>query len=170
MKTAKQTLPTDRDETHGHAELVRAWTLGFVAFLTLGAVSLRAQGVEVKRSAIVLCGSPSNCTKPATIHYAEVREATPEWQTIRSEGVRKGSARYTLLMTGMAQRIKAAADLVARDTGHDLVVNKEGIVNERDQTVEDITDQVIAELEPVDPSNGLNTISTYPNSVSRRTT
>ncbi len=84
---------------------------------------------------MVLCGSPSNCTKPATIHYAEVREATPEWQTIRSEGVRKGSARYTLLMNRMAQRIKAAADLVARDTGHDLVVNKGDIVDERDRVL-----------------------------------
>ncbi len=159
MKTTKQTLPTDRDETHGHAELVRAWTLGFVAFLALGAVSLRAQGVELKnRGAMLICGSASNCTKPATLRFTQVRAATPEWQTIESDGVRPGSARYTLLNARMRQRIKAAAEVVAGNAGHDLVVNKGDIVNERDQTVEDITDQVIAELEPVDPSNGLNTI------------
>lgn len=73
-----------------------------IALLALGATSLRAQGVELEKSSMVLCGSSSNCPRPATIDYETVRNATPEWQTIRSDGVRQGSARYALLMARVA--------------------------------------------------------------------
>ncbi len=129
--------------------MVRTWTVALVAFLALGAVSLRAQGVELKPKAMVFCGSESNCTKPATIRYAKVRDATPEWQEIQANGVRKGSARYTLLMARMGQRIKPACDVAASDAGHDLVVHQGDISDRRGLEVENITDQVIDELESV---------------------
>ena len=130
--------------------MVRTWTVALVAFLALGAVSLRAQGVELKaKGAMVFCGSESNCTKPATIRYVKVRDATPEWQEIQADGVRKGSARYTLLMARMGRRIKAACDVAAGDAGHDLVVNQGDISDPRGLDVADITDQVIDELESV---------------------
>ncbi len=129
---------------------MRKWTAAFAAFLALGAVSLRAQGVELKRSPMLICGSASNCTKPATLRFTQVREATPEWQTIDSEGVRQGSARYTLLTARLRQRIKAAAERVAGDAGHDLLVNQGDITNARGLEVTDVTDEVIDELESVD--------------------
>ena len=128
----------------------RTWRLAFAAFLAFGAVALPAQGVKLTSGPIVFCGSASNCTKPATVRYEEVRDATPEWQTIESDGVRKGSARYTLLTARMGQRMKAAADTVARNEGHDLVVNEEGIEDARDLEVADITDQVVQALDSVD--------------------
>ncbi len=130
---------------------MRKSTVAFAAFLALGAVSLRAQGVELKDRHMLFCGSASNCTKPATIRFTQVRDATPEWQTIESDGVRPGSARYTLLNARMRQRIKAAADSVAGDAGHDLVVNQGDITDPRGLEVTDITDEVIDELESVDP-------------------
>ncbi len=128
----------------------RTWRLAFAAFLAFGAVSLPAQGVKLGSGPIVFCGSASNCTKPATIRYEAVRDATPEWQTIESDGVRKGSARYTLLTARMGQRIKAAADAVAGSEGHDLVVNEGDIEDARGLEVSDITDQVVQALDSVD--------------------
>ena len=131
---------------------MRKWTVAFAAFLALGAVSLRAQGVQLKSSgAMLICGSASNCSKPATVRFQDVRDATPEWQTIESEGVRQGSARYTLLNARLRQRIKAAADSVAGSAGHDLVVNQGDITDARGLEVTDITDEVVDELESVDP-------------------
>lgn len=128
----------------------RMWTMAFAASLAIGAVSLPAQGVVLERNATVLCGSAANCTKPASVRYAEVRDATPEWQTIEGDGVRKGSARYTLLSARMGQRIKAAASAAAGDSGHDLVV-KEGDINDaRGLKVDDLTDEVIEALDSVE--------------------
>ena len=128
----------------------RTWRLAVAAFLAFGAVSLPAQGVKLTSSPIVFGGSASNCTKPATIGYDDVRDATPEWQTIESDGVRKGRARYTLLTARMGQRIKAAADAVAGREGHDLVVNEGDIDDAQGLEVADITEQVIQALSSVD--------------------
>ena len=117
-----------------------------IALLALGATSLRAQGVELEKSSMVLCGSSSNCTRPATIDYETVRNATPEWQTIRSDGVRQGSARYALLMARVGQRLASVANAVAGDQGHDLVVRAGDIAGDRGQTVVDITDLILEEL------------------------
>ncbi len=95
---------------------------------------------------MVFCGSSANCTRPATIDYEKVRNATPEWQTIRGDGVRQGSARYTLLMARVSQRIATVANAVAGDRGHDLVVRAGDIADDRGQTVVDITDLVLEEL------------------------
>ncbi len=115
--------------------------------LALTGASVRAQGVELDKFANVVCGYANNCTRPATIDYTSVRESTPEWQTIRDDGVRQGSARHTLLLARMNQRIKAAAERVASAAGHDLVVRQGDIADARGQTVVDITGQVKAELD-----------------------
>ena len=98
--------------------MVSTPSIALLAFLALGASSLRAQGVELEKSSMVLCGSSANCTRPATIDYEKVRNATPEWQTIHGDGVRQGSARYTLLMARVSQRIATVANAVAGDRGH----------------------------------------------------
>ena len=126
--------------------MVSTLSIALLAILAFGATSLRAQGVELEKTSIVLCGSSSNCTRPATVDYEKLRNATPEWQTIRSDGVRQGSARYALLMARIGQRIASAANAVAADKGHDLVVRAGDIADQRGQTVVDITDQVLAEL------------------------
>lgn len=132
---------------------LRTWPTALLTVLALGAGSLQAQGVALEKDARVISGSSANCSKPATIDFEEVRDATPEWQEIESEGVRKGSARYTLLTARMGQRIKAAAKLVAVHTGHDLIVVSGGISDDRGLDVADVTDLIIDELGSVIPAS-----------------
>ena len=118
-------------------------TLVAAAFAT----SASAQGIEVKRSASVLYGSASACTQPAVIDYDDVKKKTPEWKTIRSEGVRPGSARYSLLMSELDQRVQRLCQRVAQDEGRDCVVRKGEIKNDHGLEVADLTDKVVEAVE-----------------------
>ena len=62
-------------------------------------------GVILKRDATTYFGSPYNCSRPAVIDQAKVQSETPEWQTISSERVQRGSARYQLLQRQMHERM-----------------------------------------------------------------
>lgn len=121
-----------------------AW-LGLCLFV-LGAVA-PAQGVALKKDAVVYFGSASNTTAPASIDEEKVKEATQEWKTIQSEGVKKGTARYKLLVAEMDKRIRTAVKAVAGSASHDLVVGKGGVENARGKDVADITAEVIGKLE-----------------------
>jgi hypothetical protein len=111
------------------------------------AIGAAAQGVELKSSATTYFGSAASCTQPATIDFDRVRDATPEWQTIRSEGIRKGSARYSLLISEMNARIHRACRKAAEEAGRDCVVGHRDIKDDRGLQVEDLTDAVVAKLE-----------------------
>lgn len=111
----------------------------------LMAVSLAGQ-VDVKQDAVVYVGSASNTSAPATIDEVKVREATPEWQKIQAEGVRRGSARYILLVGEMDKRIRAAAQKAATAASKDLVVRSGDITNDHGKTVTDLTASVIQNL------------------------
>lgn len=121
-----------------------ALTLLAILMLVVAAV---AQGITTKRNAVVLYGSPSTCSQPATIDYRKVKKATPEWRTIRSKGVRKGSARYDLLISAMNARIKRAAKSAAEANGRDCVVREGDIKDARGLAVKDLTKAVINGLE-----------------------
>ena len=73
-------------------------TLVSILLLT---VASAAQGITTRRSAQVLYGSAKSCSQPASIRFDKVRKVTKEWKKIRSEGVKKGSARYDLLISAM---------------------------------------------------------------------
>lgn len=118
-----------------------------IAVALLSASQTLAQ-VELKQDAVVYCGSASNTSAPATIDEAKVREATPEWQTIQAEGVRRGSARYILLVAEMDKRIRVAAQKAAQGDGRDLVVRKGDISDDRGKQVADLTKSVIDSLDP----------------------
>lgn len=118
-----------------------------VPAILMVAIPASAQGVTTKRNAVVLYGSPATCSQPATINHQKVKKATPEWQTIRSEGVRKGSARYELLVSAMSARIKRACKSAAESAGRDCVVRQGDIKDARGLTVKDLTAAVINVLE-----------------------
>lgn len=120
------------------------WT-ALSATLLLTSVSL-AQGIQTRRDATVLYGSAANCTCPATIDHKRVQKATPEWKTIRSERVRKGSARHDLLVSAMNTRIKKATTDAAEKEGCDCVVRKGDIKNANGLKVQDLTSKVIEEM------------------------
>ena len=102
--------------------------------------------VDLKQDAVVYFGSASNTSAPAQIDETKVRKATPEWQKIQAEGVRRGSARYILLMSEMDNRIRSAAQTVAGATGKDLIVRKGDITDAQGKTVVDVTSKIIREL------------------------
>lgn len=119
--------------------------------ITFAALALampgHAQGIDTKSGAVVFSGSSLNCTAPATIDYRKVRNTTPEWKTIRSDGVRKGSARYTLLLNKMDRRIKECCRAVARTEGKDCIVRKGDISDAKGLKVVDVTREVVKKLE-----------------------
>jgi Skp family chaperone for outer membrane proteins len=117
------------------------------ALLLAMAASLPAQ-VDLKDSAVVYFGSAANTSAPGTIDETKVREATSEWQTIKAESVRPGSARYLLLVAEMDKRIREAVKSVAGETGKDLVVRANDIEDQRGREVVDITDKVVGKLTP----------------------
>jgi Skp family chaperone for outer membrane proteins len=107
--------------------------------------SLQAQ-VDLKSDAVVYFGSASNTTAPASIDEDKVREATPEWQTIKAEGVRKGSARYKILMAEADKRIREAVRDVASTNSKDLVVRSGDVSDAKGKDVIDITNEVVEKL------------------------
>ena len=121
--------------------------LSAVAFVLLLPAALASQGVQVKDSAGVLYGTTAKCSQPAVVDLAKIRKATPEWKTIKAEGVHKGSARYDLLVEDMNKRIRRICADVAKAAGKDCVIAKGEIENENGLTVTDLTDQVVTKLE-----------------------
>ena len=106
-----------------------------------------AQGIKTKRSAVVLFGSETNCSQPSTVDHKKVQKATAEWKTIKSDGVRKGSARYDLLISEMNGRIKKAVRKAATAESRDCVVRKGDIKDKSGLTVTDLTEATIDELD-----------------------
>ena len=118
-----------------------------IAAVLVFAAAGAAQGVVMKSSGVVLCGSASNCTQPATVDMKKVAKATPEYKTIKSEGVPKGSARYDLLVAQMIKRIKQACSDVAKAEGKDCVVRSGDIDRDNGLAVTDLTDKVVEKVE-----------------------
>jgi hypothetical protein len=105
-----------------------------------------AQGIDIKRSGVVLYGATANCSQPATISWKKVQKATPEWKTIQVDGVRRGSGRYDLLVSAMNARIKQAAASAAEAAGRDCIVRSGDVKASNGLEVADLTSEVIAEL------------------------
>lgn len=124
-------------------------TLRITTLLLAGIVcagSAAAQGITTRAGAVVLFGSTGNCSQPSTIRYQRVQRATPEYKTIRSEGVGKGSARHDLLTAQMNKRIKRAVAAAAQAASRDCVVRKGDVQNADGLTVTDLTAAVIGQL------------------------
>jgi len=103
--------------------------------------------VTVKRNAMVLYGSAANTSNPATIDMKKVEKKTPEYKTIKSDGVRKGTARYELLVAKMHKRIKTAAKAAAESQSCDCVIRKGDIKDKKGKSVSDLTEETIEQLD-----------------------
>lgn len=128
-----------------HAHPLRA--LSAIVLWFMLAAGVTAQGVELKSGAQVWSGSASTCSQPSTVRFDALRDATPEWKTIRAEGVRKDSARYSLLWSQMNDRIRAACQKAAEDAARDCVVTVGDIKNANGLSVADLTADVVRKLE-----------------------
>ena len=104
----------------------------FLALVAMGMTTADARAqVDLSSDAVVLSGSASNCTRPATVNWKKVRNATDEWKKIQDEGLRKDSPKYRILHGKMLKKIKAAARSAASSGGYDLVVRSGDISNDR---------------------------------------
>ena len=124
----------------------------FLAFaaLCVSFSSARAQGIVCEPGAVVFHGSASNASHPATIDMKKVEKETAEYKTMKSEGVKKGSARYEILLAKMHQRIKDAAKAAAEANGCDCVVRSGDVKDARGLSTSDLTKEVIEHLESAD--------------------
>ena len=122
-------------------QTIQALTLALCATMAFG------QGIVTNNDAVLLFGAKESCTKPATVDWKKVRGKTPEWKTIKSEGVKKGSARYSLLIADLKKRVKKHVKKVAQDKGNDCVVRKGDISDAKGLSVEDLTSAVVKALE-----------------------
>ena len=120
--------------------------LALIAF----SLAVSAQGVILREDSMVLYGSAANCTQPASVDFQKLKKATPEWKTIRSEGVQKGTARYDLLVDDMNRRIKRLCEEVAKATGKDCILCKGDVENDRGLEVVDLTSQLLRKIESED--------------------
>lgn len=123
-----------------------------LAFMALGLppAPAMAQGIVCEAGAVVFHGSSSNASHPATIDMKKVEKETPEYKTIKSEGVKKGSARYEILLSKMHERIKNAARLAAEARGCDCVVRSDDVKDARGLALIDLSKEVIDLLESAD--------------------
>jgi hypothetical protein len=93
------------------------------ATLCLCLAPLVAQ-VQVKRGAVVYHGSSSNTSAPASIDEDKVRDATPEWKKMQSQGIDPDSAQGKQLLVQMNNRIREAVKAVATSESRDMVTRK----------------------------------------------
>lgn len=114
-------------------------------FLVVTALA-SAQGVVMKQGGLVLFGSAAVCSRPASIDFLRVRKATPEWKTIRAEGVGEGSGRYVLLIAGMNERIRTVASQVAEDHNRDCVFRKRDLKRSNGLSIVNLTKMVLESL------------------------
>ena len=135
-------LTHDRVQAQPTLLFLLAMTLSVILAVILAPVA-NGQGIGTRSSAVVFHGSPTNCSQPATIDHRKVRKATPEWQTIRSEGVRRGSGRHALLISAMNSRVTRACRIAAEASGRDCVVRKGDITDRRGLSVRDLTERVL---------------------------
>lgn len=121
----------------------------FLSALLAASVGIpdRAQAQIKIEKGFELFGSPSNCSRPATVDYEKLLKETDEYKKIQSKGIRKGSARYRQLMTNADIKIKKVVKAVAQEKGHDLVFRKGKLnANPNNLTITNIHDNVMRAL------------------------
>lgn len=125
----------------------RSAAVSLACVVAVACGSLAAQGIETRSGAVVLYGNTARCSQPSQIDYRAVRTKTPEWKTIRADGVTEGSARYTLLVSEMNKRIARVCREVAEERGRDCVVRDGDVADAKGLSVVDLTAEVSKKLE-----------------------
>lgn len=92
-------------------------------------------------------GSPSSFEKAAEVDIEKVMIATPEYQEITKNKIKRGTAKYWLLQGDASNRALKAVSEVAKETDYDLIAEK-GYLGKLEPAVEskDITKLVVSKL------------------------
>ena len=95
----------------------------------------------------------------ALINSKEVYAQIAEYKTIKKEGIKQGTARYTQLMQICTKKYRKAVSKTAKLYNHALVV-EEGGVSKEHQTIS-ITDKVIKQLSDKEIKNYESLLHTF---------
>ena len=90
-------------------------------------------------------GQSYKVSKPALCDSKQVFDATPEYQKIKDDKIKKGSAQHRILIQAASNRFKNAVQKVMSQKGHGLVAETGAIVCEG-HSLPDITQALIANL------------------------
>ncbi|MFQ5506448.1 MAG: hypothetical protein ACE5F1_16890 [Planctomycetota bacterium] len=127
-------------------------SLAVLCLLLAGSVAatdaaLENSGLKVAKKS-VLFGNARRTTSPAVVDCHKALAATAEAKKIKAEGIRKGSARYSILISKAQKRLKKVIKKVAVAKHRDCVIKKGRILANPDRLdVKDLTKDVIKELE-----------------------
>jgi hypothetical protein len=114
----------------------------FVFLVLAGSISLAGEGgAKVLDRTKVYHGLPDAFTAPAIVEASKVMDTLPAMKSIESEGVKKSSARWYLLVNEANLQFKKALKSVATDKGYDLIAEVGALSST--QTITNVTDDVI---------------------------
>lgn len=114
----------------------------FVILVLLTMGTAMAQEVEVTvDESLVYFGDPLNFRNPATVDIERVFNKIPEYRQIVDEAISSQDARYWDLISQANAKFQARLEVVAGETGHDLIC---GAIQYADgRVIPDITELVI---------------------------
>lgn len=113
-----------------------------VALLAFGASSMaRDVGTKVVDRGKVYHGLADAFAAPAVIEASRVLETIPAMKEIETEGVKKSSARWFVLVAKANQQMQKAIRAVCQEKGYDLVAEVGAISSTA--TIPDVTEMVI---------------------------
>ena len=93
----------------------------------------------------LVSGTTTEVMKPALCDCRRVLDATPEYNKIRDERIKKDTAEHRLLVQAASNRLKSALQRVMSQKGYDLVAETGAIVVEGKE-LPDVTDEIIQSL------------------------
>ncbi len=95
----------------------------------------------------VFWGDTKSFEKPGEVDFDEVIKATPEYQEVKKDKIKRGTGKFWLLMSKASTRALRAIAQVGEDTEYDLVAAK-GYLGKLKPPVpaKDITELVISEI------------------------
>jgi hypothetical protein len=96
----------------------------------------------------IFFGDPKDFDAPAAVNIGKVIEATPEYQEIKTEKIKRGTGKYWILLSKATDCAVAAIAEVAKELNYDLVAENSYLIGLKPKvTAEDVTKSVVEKIE-----------------------
>ncbi len=96
----------------------------------------------------IFFGDPKDFDAPAAVSIGKVIEATPEYQEIKTEKIKRGTGKYWILLSKATDCAVAAIAEVAKELNYDLVAENSYLIGLKPKvTAEDVTKSVVEKIE-----------------------
>ena len=95
----------------------------------------------------IFFGDPKAFDSPAAVDIQTIIEATPEYQEIKKDKIKRGTAKYWILLSKATDRAIEAIAGVAEDEAYDLIAARDYLKDLKPKVAaEDITKTVIENI------------------------